>query len=168
MASGIPGGNPEPTNPGAQMGGRWIPRAAVDGVSTDLRELDGKPLRGKSVTEVNAREVSEEPSSVARYDLYRTKVVDRGADHVERHERVAGGDLQLTWQAPDNTAAPEVASTPSVDQDVDLGVLDGLRAAGSAFPRQLGKIQRTTESGDRPGSSGPELDPPSPDAGPEL
>lgn len=154
----------EPANPGAQMGGRWVPRAAVDGLFTDLRELDGKPLHGKSVTEVNAREVSEESSSVTRYDLYRTKAVDRGADHVERYERVAGGDLQLTWQAPDNTAAPEVASTPSVD----LGVLDGLRAAGSAFPRQLGKIQRTTESGDGPESSGPELDPPSHAVDPEL
>lgn len=49
-----------PNNRGAQMGGRWVPRAAVDGLFTDLREHDGKPLHGKSVTEVNAREVSEE------------------------------------------------------------------------------------------------------------
>ncbi|TJZ81310.1 hypothetical protein FCG67_01275 [Rhodococcus oryzae] len=80
----------EPANPGAQMGGRWIPRAAVDGLFTDLREHDGKPLHEKSVTEVNACEFSEESPSVTRYDLYRTKAVDRGADHIERHERAPG------------------------------------------------------------------------------
>jgi hypothetical protein len=150
----------EPANPGAQMGGRWIPRAAVDGLFTDLREHDGKPLHGKSVTEVNAREVSEESPSVTRYDLYRTKAVDRGADHVERHERTGGSDLQLTWQAPDTAAA----STSNVDS----AVLDGLRAASAAFPKPLGKVPRTTESIDGPETSGPELNSPGRDVGPEL
>ncbi|WP_147343796.1 zeta toxin family protein [Rhodococcus sp. ADH] len=83
----------------AQMGGRWLPVSAVDRLFTDSRIPDGKPLQGRSVSEVNALEVSEESTAVARYDLYRTLAVDRGPEHIERRERIDGGPLERIWNA---------------------------------------------------------------------
>ncbi|MHA4850953.1 MULTISPECIES: zeta toxin family protein [unclassified Rhodococcus (in: high G+C Gram-positive bacteria)] len=88
-------------DPAARMGGRWLPNSAVDRLFTENRLPDGKPLHGSSVSEVNAREVSEESPAVTRYDLYRTVEVDRGPQHIERRERAAGGQLELTWGATD-------------------------------------------------------------------
>ncbi|MFI5436402.1 AAA family ATPase [Rhodococcus baikonurensis] len=87
------------TDSAAQMGGRWLPVSAVDRLFADSRLPDGKPLQGRSVSEINALEVSEESSAVTRYDLYRTLAVDRGPEHVERRERIDGGDLKRTWSA---------------------------------------------------------------------
>ena len=95
-------------DPAAGMGGRWLPISAVDRLFTDTRLPDGKPLHGRSVSEVNAREVSEESAAVTRYDLYRTVAVDRGPEHVERRERTPGGELERTWAASD-TQDPENA-----------------------------------------------------------
>jgi hypothetical protein len=98
------------------MGGRWLPVSAVDRLFTDTRLPDGNPLHDRSVSEVNAREVSEESSAVTRYDLYRTFAVDRGPEHIERRERTTGGRLERTWAAshtqdresPDRTPEPEI------------------------------------------------------------
>lgn len=81
---------------------RWVaglPVSAVDRLFAEERLPDGKPLQGRSVSEVNALEVSEESSAVTRYDLYRTLAVDRGPEHVERRERIDGGKLKRTWSA---------------------------------------------------------------------
>jgi hypothetical protein len=86
-----------------RMGGRWLPISAVDRLFTDTRQPDGKPLHGKSVSEVNAREVSEELPAVTRYDLYRTSVVDQGPEHLERRERTDGGKLELIWSTTNTT-----------------------------------------------------------------
>ncbi|GAF48808.1 zeta toxin family protein [Rhodococcus wratislaviensis] len=88
-------------DPAAGMGGRWLPVSAVDRLFTDTRLPDGKPLHGRSVSEVNAREVSDESPAVTRYDLYRTLAVDRGPEHLERRERTGGGKLELAWSAID-------------------------------------------------------------------
>jgi hypothetical protein len=101
----------------AGMGGRWLPVTAVDRLFTDTRLPDGVPLHGRSVSEVNAREVSEECSAVIRYDLYRTYAVDRGPEHIERRERAAGGPLERTWSAMD-AQDPECAdrtTEPEID-----------------------------------------------------
>ncbi|MFE7421123.1 zeta toxin family protein [Rhodococcus sp. NPDC057529] len=94
-------------DPASRMGGRWLPISAVDRLFTDKRLPDGKPLHGRSVSEVNAREVSEESPAVTRYDLYRTFAVDRGPEHIERRERTDGGRLERTWTAR-TTRAGEV------------------------------------------------------------
>ncbi|WP_209448840.1 AAA family ATPase [Rhodococcus qingshengii] len=80
----------------AQMGGRWLPVSAVDRLFAAHRQPDGKPLEGRSVSEVNALEVSEESPAVSRYDLYRTVVADGGPEHIERREWTEGGRLALT------------------------------------------------------------------------
>ncbi|SEB77173.1 hypothetical protein [Rhodococcus koreensis] len=64
---------------------------------TEKRMPDGNPLRGRSVSEVNARDVSAESQAVIRYDLYRTFAVDRGPERIECRERAAaGGQLERT------------------------------------------------------------------------
>lgn len=90
----------DPTDPLAHLGGRWVPAAAVDALFTEFREPDHTPLRGRSVTQVNALEVSQTHAAVTCFDLYRTDDVSRGAEHIERRERSAeGGELHLTWTA---------------------------------------------------------------------
>ena len=102
-------------DPAARMGGRWLPVSAVDRLFTDTRLPDGKPLHGRSVSEVNAREVSEESPAVTRYDLYRTFAVDRGPEHIERRDRTVGGQLERTWAATDTEAADR-APEPEIDR----------------------------------------------------
>ncbi len=111
----------EPTDPAAQLGGRWVPATAVDSLFTEFREPDKAPLHGKSVTEVNALEVSEASISVTQYDLYRTEVVDQAAQHVERRERVEGSALTVTWKAEAH------------EPDLDPTILEAL--AAQADPR---------------------------------
>lgn len=90
----------ECADPAARLGGRWVPAAAIEALFTEFREPDHVPLRGRSVTQVNALEVSERFSAVCCYDLYCTEDAARGAVHVERRERpAAGGELVLTWTA---------------------------------------------------------------------
>ncbi|WKN61199.1 hypothetical protein R1X32_01965 (plasmid) [Rhodococcus opacus] len=86
---------------------------ALDSIFTEFRAPDNTPLHGKSVTEVNAREVSEDHTAVTRYDLYRTTSADAAAEHVERHERlVEGGELTPV-------PLPEFSSGPtSVSADI--------------------------------------------------
>nr|WP_042449086.1 hypothetical protein [Rhodococcus erythropolis] len=68
--------------------------------SPKFREPDRLPLHGRSVTQVNALEVSEAHTAVGCYDLYRTEAAGRGAVHVERRERPAeDGELLVTWTA---------------------------------------------------------------------
>jgi hypothetical protein len=100
------------------MGGRWLPISAVDRLFTDKRLPDGKPLHGRSVSEVNAREISEESPAVTRYDLYRTLAVDRGPQHdVERRERAVGGQMERTWGATDSPDPESVSRTPEPEID---------------------------------------------------
>ncbi|WML66376.1 zeta toxin family protein [Rhodococcus sp. AH-ZY2] len=90
----------EPADPVARLGGRWVPATAVDALFTEFRQPDHLPLRGRSVTQVNALEVSEANTAVGCYDLYRTDDASRGAEHIERRERsTEGGELHLTWTA---------------------------------------------------------------------
>lgn len=96
----------------AQMGGRWLPVSAVDRLFTDHRLPDGKPLGGKSVSEVNALEVSEESPAVTRYDLYRTAAVDSGPEHVERRERSESGSLELKQFEEQLTQADRQGESP--------------------------------------------------------
>ncbi|RZL84518.1 MAG: hypothetical protein EOP32_03130 [Rhodococcus sp. (in: high G+C Gram-positive bacteria)] len=103
-------------DPAAGMGGRWLPISAVDRLFTDTRLPDGKPLHGRSVSEVNAREVSEESQAVTRYDLYRTLAVDRGPKHIERRERTAGGQLERTWRSATDTEDAARTPEPEVDR----------------------------------------------------
>ncbi|MEU2005572.1 hypothetical protein ACH47B_25430 [Rhodococcus sp. NPDC019627] len=88
-------------DPAARMGGRWLPNSAVDRLFTENRLPDGKPLHGRSVSELNGREVSEESPAVTRYDLYHTLAVDRGPQHIERRERAAVGQWERTWGETD-------------------------------------------------------------------
>lgn len=119
-------------DPAARMGGRWLPVSAVDRLFTDTRLPDGNtvpglsqaeaqtvasPLHGVSVSEVNAREVSEESPAVTRYDLYRTFAVDRGPEHIERRERTAGGQLKRTWAASETQDPESVERTSEPDID---------------------------------------------------
>jgi len=110
--------NTSDTDPAARMGGRWLPISAVDRLFTDKRLPDGKPLHGRSVSEVNAREISEESPAVTRYDLYRTLAVDRGPQHdVERRERAVGGQMERTWGATDSPDPESVSRTPEPEID---------------------------------------------------
>jgi len=77
----------DPADPLARLGGRWVPATAIDALFAEFREPDHLPLRGRSVTQVNALEVSQTHTAVGRFDLYRTEDAGRGADHVERRER---------------------------------------------------------------------------------
>lgn len=96
----------QPADPSAQLGGRWVPATAVDGLFTEFREPDKLPLHGKSVTEVNALEVSETHAAVTQYDLYWTAAADLAAERVERRERLTeGGQLTVTWTA--DTTRPQ-------------------------------------------------------------
>ncbi|GCE38833.1 hypothetical protein Rhow_002357 [Rhodococcus wratislaviensis] len=104
-------------DPARTMGGRWLPVSAVDRLFTDNRLPDGKPLHGVSVSEVNAREVSEESPAVTRYDLYRTFAVDRGPEHIERRERTAGGPLEQRWGASDSQDLGCAERTPEPEID---------------------------------------------------
>ncbi|MEE2061601.1 zeta toxin family protein [Rhodococcus artemisiae] len=97
---GLLGALGDPADPPARLGGRWVPATAVDALFTEFREPDHLPLHGRSVTQVNALEVSEAHTAVGCYDLYRTEDAGRGADHVERRERSdADGELCVTWTA---------------------------------------------------------------------
>ncbi|TQC40143.1 hypothetical protein EEB14_56280 [Rhodococcus sp. WS4] len=109
--------NASEDDPATRMGGRWLPISAVDRLFTDTRLPDGKPLHDRSVSELNAREVSEESPAVTRYDLYRTFAVDQGPEHIERRERTTGGRLERTWSAT-NTQDPKCAGrTPEPEID---------------------------------------------------
>ncbi|GAA3517517.1 hypothetical protein RAJCM14343_1999 [Rhodococcus aetherivorans] len=66
---------------------------------TEFRAFDQAPLHGKSVTEVNALEVSKEHSAVTVFDLYRTPAAGRAAIHFERRERTTDGELTVSWSA---------------------------------------------------------------------
>ncbi|WP_213571031.1 zeta toxin family protein [Rhodococcus sp. USK13] len=103
-------------DPATRMGGRWLPLSAVDRLFTDTRLPDGTPLHGMSVSEVNAREVSEESLAVSRYDLYRTVAVDRGPEHIERRERTAGGQLERTWGELDSPNPADRAPASESDR----------------------------------------------------
>ncbi|MGW4482030.1 zeta toxin family protein [Rhodococcus triatomae] len=130
-----------PTDPDARLGGRWVPPTAVDGLFTETRHPDGAPLHGKSVTEVNAREVSATYAAVSRLDVYRTTVVNGAAEHEARFDRI-DGTLRQTLPA---------ALPPSLQT--------GLHAAATAHPvrrrtRTAGpRTSGTTPSG--PGSPTP-------------
>ena len=77
-----------------------MPAAAVDALFTEFHEPDHTPLRGRSITQVNALEVSRTPTAVTCFDLYRTDDASSGAEHVDRRERSAeDGELQVTWTA---------------------------------------------------------------------
>ncbi|WP_280784950.1 zeta toxin family protein [Rhodococcus opacus] len=104
-------------DPAARMGGRWLPVSAVDRLFTDKRLPDGKPLHGRSVSEVNAREVSEDSPAVTRYDLYRTPAVDQGPEHIERRERTTGGKLERTWGATDLPVPESAIRAPEPEID---------------------------------------------------
>ncbi len=107
---GLQGALEHPADPTAQLGGRWVPATAVAGLFTEFREPDKLPLHGKSVTEVNALEVSAAHTAVTQYDLYRTAAADLPAEHVERRERLAeGGRLTVTWTAASTTPQPREA-----------------------------------------------------------
>ncbi|NKV32954.1 hypothetical protein GS921_25020 [Rhodococcus hoagii] len=56
-----------------------------------VREPDKEPLHARSVTEVNAREISG--ASI------RTEVIDQAAQHVERREHIEGSAMTVTWRA---------------------------------------------------------------------
>jgi hypothetical protein len=108
----------KPTDPEAKLGGRWVPPTALDPLFTKFRVPDGKPLHGKSVTEVNALEVSEASTSVTQYDLYRTPAADKAAEHVERRERIDGGELTVTSTAAVSAspaAGTDASTSPSAD-----------------------------------------------------
>lgn len=90
----------DPADPLARLGGRWVPAAAVDALFTEFREPDHTPLRGRSVTQVNALEVSQTHAAVTCFDLYRTDDASCGAERIERRERSdEGGELLVTWTA---------------------------------------------------------------------
>jgi hypothetical protein len=98
--NGLVRASSDPADPLARLGGRWVPAAAVDALFTEFREPDHTPLRGRSVTQVNALEVSQAHAAVTCFDLYRTEDASSGAEHIERRERSAeDGELQVTWTA---------------------------------------------------------------------
>ncbi|MDT2006222.1 hypothetical protein FXW78_18730 [Rhodococcus opacus] len=86
---------------------------ALDSIFTEFRAPDNTPLHGKSVTEVNAREVSEDHTAVTRYDLYRTTSADAAAEHVERRERLVEGGELTPVPLPETFSRP-----PGVSADI--------------------------------------------------
>ncbi|NKS54418.1 AAA family ATPase [Rhodococcus hoagii] len=137
--------NAPATDPAAQLGGRWVPATAVDSLFTEFREPDKAPLHGKSVTEVNALEVSEASISVTQYDLYRTEVVDQAAQHVERRERIEGSALTVTWKAG--------AHQP----DLDPAILEALAAQADPPPHSRDTTPATSPTRlSSPPAPGPE------------
>lgn len=67
-----------PADPEAAMGGRWLPSTAVTRLFGETREADSMPLLGRSVSELNVREIATAVPEVCRYDLYRTASASGG------------------------------------------------------------------------------------------
>jgi len=103
------------TDVAAQMGGRWLPASAVDRMFPEKREPDGLPLHGRSVSEVNSQEITDMYVAVLQYDMYWTANASKGAEHVERRERAAGGAMEQTWVAPLDPEAAEAKAAVMSD-----------------------------------------------------
>lgn len=142
----------KPTGPDAHLGGRWLPPGAVDALFTEFREPDKKPLHGKSVTEVNALEISEANTAVTQYDLYRTLSAKGAAEHVERRKRSGRGELVVTSSAG-SADLGAVLSMPS------LGHPHSLRKMLGKMPQRGAGAGRTSQSPETgPGrDTGPDL-----------
>lgn len=133
-----------PADPERRLGGRWVPVTALDSIFTEFRAPGNTPLHGKSVTEVNAREVSEDHTAVTRYDLYRTTSADAAAEHVERHERlVEGGELTPV-------PLPETSSRPT---SVSADIPDAREALADRPPGRVGRPP-TEDTGSAASDSG--------------